>query len=127
MTRFKRDNNDNNKDYGNRNYVDRNDGSNRNDDNNESHEDDNTAVYNTDKNSEDDSELNCDNTNINVYEVNNYIAGDIHMCEAEKKEMEVDFTISHLARWCKTLNVPTTHVNMLKSICIVLYSTCTIL
>lgn len=69
-------------------------------------------AHNTDQSSEHDNELNCDLTNINVYEINNYVAGDINICR-ENKEIENDFTTSHLARWCKTLNVPITHVNML--------------
>lgn len=65
----------------------------------ESHENDNNnAFHNTDDSEENDSEFNSENSNnVNV----------------ENNETQDDFTTSHLATWCKTLNVPTTHVNVL--------------
>lgn len=84
-------------------------------DGDDSHEDDNNNTFhNNGDDSEDDGEFNIDNSsNINVYGVHNYVADDIDICEVENSEMEDDFSTSHLARWCKTVNVPTTHVNTL--------------
>lgn len=74
---------------------------------NETFENDNNNVsYNIgDDNEKDNNELN-DNNNINDCGIND-------ICEIENNEMEDDFNTSHLARWCKMLNVPTTHVNAL--------------
>jgi len=74
--------------------------------------DDNNNAFHADDNSErSDSELNNDDdNNINVCGV---VVNDINIYEIENNEMKDDFTTSHFAKWCKTLNVPMTHVNAL--------------
>ncbi|GAB1867776.1 DUF4218 domain-containing protein [Camponotus japonicus] len=75
----------------------------------------NNAFHNIDNdNEEDESDSNNSDTSnvcgIIVENTNNFF--DINNCEVENNEME-DFTTSHLAKWCRTLNVPMTHINVL--------------
>ena len=75
--------------------------------------DNNHAFHNIDNdNEEDDSDTsnNSDTSNACGIIVDNNNFCDINDCEVE---MEDDFTTSHLAKWCRTLNVPMTHVNVL--------------
>lgn len=73
----------------------------------------NNALHNIeiiDDNSEKD-ELNNDNSIM----TNNVcgVIDDISICNEIINEVDDDFTPSHLATWCKTLNIPMTHANML--------------
>lgn len=73
----------------------------------------NNALHNIeiiDDNSEKD-ELNSDNSIM----TNNVcgVIDDISICNEIINEVDDDFTSSHLATWCKTLNIPMTHANML--------------
>jgi len=82
---------------------------------NEICEDDNNNAFHVDDNSEtsdsaNDELNNDDDNNINVSGV---VVNDINIYEIENNEMKDDFTTLHFAKWCKTLNVPMTHVNAL--------------
>jgi len=75
----------------------------------------NNAFHNIDNdNEEDESDSNNSDTSnvcgIIIENTNNFFY--INNCEVENNEME-DFTTSHLAKWCRTLNVPMIHINVL--------------
>ncbi|XP_071635929.1 uncharacterized protein [Temnothorax longispinosus] len=80
-----------------------------NDDNNERDE------VNDDNNERD--ELNDDNNERDEFNsdssITNNVVDDINICDAIGNEVDNDFTPSHLATWCKTLNIPMTHADAL--------------